>query len=145
MDNTVTEMDATEIKAFLEKQHSGMLALANDSDAYAIPVSFGTVESDQDIYFRLGFGPGSQKRSYLDATDHAAFVAYDRIDEGWASIVAIGRPEVFEKDGADSAIVQMVDRLDIPFFRVFDRPVEDIDFRLVRLDVQSVRGIVAEG
>lgn len=141
VDQTVSEMDTTAILDFLERQSTGVLSLAEDSDAYAIPVSFALHE--QDIYFRLGFGPGSQKRTYLDATVHAAFVVYDRTAEGWASVVAIGRLEEFDDQDADAAIVQTMEGLKIPYFRVFERPVSDIDFRLVRLDIGNMRGIVA--
>lgn len=144
-EQTVSEMDGTEISEFLEEQHTGVLSLAEADDAYAVPVSFAVPEGSQDIYFRLGFGPGSQKRAFLDATEHAAFVTYDRTDVGWTSVVAIGRLEEYPEEDADVAVVESVEGLDIPFFRVFDRPVSDIDFKLVRLDVQSMRGIVEAG
>lgn len=140
-DRTATQMDSTAIASFLETHHTGVLSLASGDDAYAVPVSYAVGESVGELYFRLGFGPGSQKRSYLEATDTATFVVYDQVEGNWESVVAHGRLETLAAGDADAAVATAVEGLEIPYFQVFDRPVADLDFELVRLNADSVRGV----
>lgn len=139
-DPTGGTMDAVEIAEFLESQHTGVLSLADADDAYAIPVSF-TYHEDEGVFLRLGFAPGSQKKRYLDATEHATFVAYDDTDEGWKSVLVEGRPEVLSHDSLDAAIVEVVEGLDIPYYQVHERPATDLQFDIVRVAPTSMSGI----
>lgn len=133
-------MDATEIAAFLDERDTGVLSLADGDDAYAIPVSFAA--DDGDLYFRLGYAPGSQKRRFVDATDHATFVTYEPTAEGWKSVVAGGRLETLSADSLDTVVQESVRDLDVPYYQVQDRPVDELDQRIVRLDVDRLSGIV---
>jgi nitroimidazol reductase NimA-like FMN-containing flavoprotein (pyridoxamine 5'-phosphate oxidase superfamily) len=135
-------MDAIEIAEFLETQHTGVLSLADGDDAYSIPVSFDYDEDEAAVYFRFGYGPDSQKRRYLDAVDTASFVVYDRTDGGWQSVVMEGGLERVSESSLDTSIVEAVDELDIPYFRVHHRPAGDMDFNIVRLDATKLTGIV---
>jgi nitroimidazol reductase NimA-like FMN-containing flavoprotein (pyridoxamine 5'-phosphate oxidase superfamily) len=145
VEQTVSAMDAPEITAFLETQETGVLSLAADSDTYAVPISF-TYESDRNrIYFRLGYAPGSQKREYVAATDHATFVVYDRTPDGWKSVVANGRLVDLSDSDLDANVVEAMETLSIPFFSVFDRPAEDLEFAIVSLEVESLDGLVEGG
>lgn len=134
-------MDATEIGEFLSDQDTGVLSLAAENDSYAVPVSFMYNMDEQAVYFRLGFAPGSQKQRFVDTTEHASFVVYGKVDEGWKSVVASGRLERLAENNIESSVVEAVKQLDIPYFKVFDRPAEDIDFTIVRLDIDSLSGI----
>lgn len=139
---TATSMDATEIVDFLQSQQTGVLSLADEDDAYGIPVSFAYQPDDQRIYFRLGFAPGSQKQKYLRTTARASFVTHARTDAGWKSVVAAGRLEEVAEGGLDASIVETVKGLHIPYFKVFDRPTGELEFRIVRLDVDSLHGMI---
>lgn len=139
---TATQMDAIEMAEFLETQQTGVLSLAKDGDGYAIPVSFVYDDDQQHVYLRLGFAPGSQKRKYLDATEHVSFVVYDETDEGWKSVVIQGTVEELSSTTLDSSIHEAVNNLDIPFMSVHKRPVNDTEFRIVRVSVTTINGIV---
>lgn len=140
--HTGVEMDATEIAQFLHSQDVGVLSLADDGDAYGIPISFNYRKKNQRVYFRMGFAAGSRKREYLDTTDHASFEVHERTDAGWTSVVASGPLVEVASDEVGTQVVQSVEQLQIPYFQVFRSPPEDLDFSIVYLDVETVRGLV---
>jgi len=135
-------MDALDIASFLETQDTGVLSLANDDDAYAIPVSYAYDDDEDVIYLRLGFAPGSQKRRFLDATNHVAFVVYADTDDGWKSVVVEGNVDQLTHDSLDAAIVEVIEGLEIPYFQVHDRPATDIRFVIAKIEPTSMTGIV---
>jgi len=141
-ERTRNEMDAIEIAEFLESQHTGVLSLADGDDAYSIPISFDYDADESAVYFRFGYGADSQKRQYLDTVDTASFVVYDRTDEGWKSVVMEGGLEPVSESSLGSSVVEAVDSLDIPYFRVHHRPAGEMDFNIVRLDATKLTGIV---
>ncbi|WP_318570098.1 pyridoxamine 5'-phosphate oxidase family protein [Salinigranum marinum] len=146
MSATATHMDADEIAAFLDTQETGVVSFADDDDSYAIPVSFASDVDDEggaaELYFRFGFAPGSEKRAYLDASDHVSFVVYDDTAAGWKSVVARGRLEAVSARSLDAIVAEAVHGLDIPYFAVHDSPVGELHFTLVRLDATELTGIV---
>lgn len=133
-------MDATDIGEFLDAQQTGVLSLSKGGDAYAIPVSFTYKPERSRIFFRLGYAPGSQKKKFLEATDHAAFVVYADTPDGWQSVVASGRIEELSRTNVDSSVVEALEHLEIPFFSVFERPTEDIEFTIAALHVDKLDG-----
>jgi nitroimidazol reductase NimA-like FMN-containing flavoprotein (pyridoxamine 5'-phosphate oxidase superfamily) len=144
-DHTATELDAPAIADFLDTQETGVLSLAASDESYAIPVSFAYEPENSRVYFRLGYAPGSQKQSYVEATDHATFVVYDQTADGWKSVVARGQLETLSETDLESRILQAVRKLDIPYFRVFDRPTDELDFKIVALQVEQLNGLVEGG
>lgn len=139
---TAKKMDALEIDEFLESQQTGVLALANDDDAYAVPLSFAYDDEDRSVYLRLGFGPGSQKQRYMEATDHVSFVVYEDTEEGWKSVLVEGKVTMLSHDSLDAAIVEVMEGLDIPYFQVHSRPATDIRFRVACIEPTRVSGII---
>lgn len=84
------EMSPQEVDQFLYEQGHGILSLADDADAYGIPISFGY---DGDVLYMslLQFGEGSEKLGYLEETDTACLTTYHvstRFD--WKSVVVRG-------------------------------------------------------
>jgi len=142
-DATASSMDALAIDAFLEAQQVGVLALADDGNPYAIPMSFAYGPEDRSIYLRLGYAPGSQKRRYVAATDGVRFVVYDDTAEGWKSVVVEGHLEEVTADSLSSSIREAVEDLEIPVFAVFDRPTEEVEFHVGRIEVSGMTGIEA--
>lgn len=139
---TATAMDALEISEFLSGQGTGVLALAKGGSVYAFPVSFAYHEDGPDLYFRLGYGPGSQKRAYVEGADEASFVAYDRTAEGWKSVLAEGQLEPVSGSQLDTSLEEAVKGLHIPYFQVHREPSADLEFSIVRLDADKLSGIV---
>jgi nitroimidazol reductase NimA-like FMN-containing flavoprotein (pyridoxamine 5'-phosphate oxidase superfamily) len=135
-------MDAVEIAEFLDARHAGVLSLADGGDAYSIPVSFDYDGGESALFFRFGYGPDSQKRRFLDAVETASFVVFERDDGLWKSVVVEGPVETVSESTLDSTIVEALDGLDIPYFRVHQRPAGNMDFEIVRLDAAGMTGIV---
>ena len=138
-------MDALDIADFLDRQRTGVLSLAKEDAGYAVPVSFVYDDDGPSVFLRLGFGPGSQKRAFVEAADRVTFVVYAETDEGWKSVVAEGRLEELSRTSLDSSIVEAVEGLDIPFFSIHRRPASDLEFRLYRVDVSSLSGVAEVG
>lgn len=141
-DSTATEMEAVEIVDFLETQQTGVLSMAKESDGYAVPVSFVYDDAGPHVYLRLGYAAGSQKRKYLDATEHVSFVVYADTDEGWKSVVIQGRAEALSTSTLDSSVTEAVHDLDIPFMQVHKRPTQEMEFSIVRIVITNMSGIV---
>jgi nitroimidazol reductase NimA-like FMN-containing flavoprotein (pyridoxamine 5'-phosphate oxidase superfamily) len=135
-------MDALEIASFLEDYGTGVLALASEDDAYAIPVSYAFDADEEAIYFRMGFAPGSQKRKYLEDTEHLSFVVYADTGGGWKSVVVEGVAEQLGRSSLDAAMVEAMEGLDIPYYQVHERPATDVQFVIVRVDPTRMSGIV---
>jgi nitroimidazol reductase NimA-like FMN-containing flavoprotein (pyridoxamine 5'-phosphate oxidase superfamily) len=101
--NTVSgiEMTEAEIEQFLYEQGHGILSLADDADAYGVPISFGF---DGDLLYMslLEFGEDSRKIGYLEETDTACLTTYDvstRFD--WKSVVVRGEFREVDEDNEE--------------------------------------------
>lgn len=136
------------IESFLDSQSVGTLSLAKGDESYAVPVSFTFDADDRDLYFRLGYAPGSRKREFIDATERATFVVAADTETGWKSVIARGEPEhrstLGELDAHrpdDGSVSQAERERDIPFYSVFDAP-DEMMFALVRLAVDELTGVV---
>lgn len=92
------EMADDEVAAFLEAHGHGVLALADDGDAYGIPVSFG-YDGERVFLSLLEFGDESEKLDLLATTDEAALIAYEVEDAfRWSSVVLRGELETVDSD-----------------------------------------------
>lgn len=148
MSATATDMSAVEIAEFLDGQETGVLSLANGDDGYGIPVCFAYEARDETageggpyVYFRLGYAPGSRKRTFVDASEHVSFTVYDDTDEGWKSVVAQGPLEAVSSRTLDALMAEPIRQLDIPYFSVHDSPIEDLHFTLTRIDIVTLTGV----
>jgi hypothetical protein len=140
-------LDAAAIDAFLDSQSTGTLSLADGDDSYAVPVAFSYDPESRDLYFRLGYAPGSLKREYVESTDRATFVVAAETDAGWKSVVARGglehRGTVEDLSGGRGHGAPAGDaerELEIPFYQVFEAPGETT-FALVRLRTEELTGV----
>lgn len=130
-------MREDDVREYLEEHDVGVLSLANDGEAYAIPV--GYVYDDGSVHVRLGDHPDSKKMAFLEETTEACFLLYD-VDgnESW-SIVATG-----SLDRADEAIADAFDEATIneefERLRIFDEDVEAVALELYTLEVDTLTG-----
>lgn len=134
-------MDALQINEFLARQRFGVLSLARENDAHGVPVSFAYDEGEPAVYVRFGFGDDDRMRRYLESAELVSFVVHDETDGGWLSVQIEGRLEERSKTALDSAILEVVDDLRIPFFHLGHRPARDVEFRVVRLSIATMRGV----
>ena len=129
-----TGMDEGEIDAILREGDHAVVALADDGDAYAIPLSYHY--DGERVLLRVStHDEGATKKRYLETTGTATFVRYEATDEGsWSVLI---RGPVHEWSGS-------VDEETLndwfPPFRLFDEAVEDVAFDLYELEMETVVG-----
>lgn len=85
-------MDRADAEAYLDEQGVGVLSLADDDEAYGVPLSYGYDVEAEVIYFVL-LRPGerSRKEQFMTSTDRASFLVYDTVAPGdWRSVIAAG-------------------------------------------------------
>lgn len=94
-----------EIDAFLRERGTGVLALADGDDAYAVPISYGY--ADGRLYFAFfRFAEEPRKEAYAGTTRTACLAVYEAESAlRWRSVLATGPiesvpPERWDEVGA---------------------------------------------
>lgn len=132
-------MDRAEIDRFLTVEGVGLLSLARDDEAYAVPISFGYDGDDRLYFFLLRFGTSSRKIEFADATDTATFAVYtvDTPDR-WKSVLASGRVASVPEDRYDEMEEVMYDNAWSARLFPYSEPITEI--RRAELRIESVTG-----
>lgn len=131
-------MTEAEVHETLEESETGVLALADDNVAYAIPIS--QYFDGRSLFFRLGADGDSRKLAFVDATDEACFVCHgvDAPDDSW-SVLAEGPIERVdhptERGFDDTTANERFGSL-----RVFDEAIEAVDLVLFELRIEQLAG-----
>ncbi|WP_049979420.1 pyridoxamine 5'-phosphate oxidase family protein [Halolamina rubra] len=136
-------MADADVEKRLRTAESGVLSLANQNDAYAIPLAH--LYDDGRLYFRLGTTAGSKKREFLEATGTACYVLYGaeatddpRELDSWSVVVTGQLSEVpeAERDRFDTATINH----EFTPIRVFDESIEEIDITIFELEIETMTG-----
>lgn len=125
---------------FLGTGGTGVLALAEGRVPYAVPVSYGFDADRRRFFFRLGFGPDSEKEPLVGDDAPARFVRYDREGGEWRSVVADGRLTEVRAEDVDLAVVRALRDAALPVRAAFDAPPDRVSFRTYALSVDSLTG-----
>ncbi|WP_458188461.1 pyridoxamine 5'-phosphate oxidase family protein [Haladaptatus sp. NG-WS-4] len=139
-DDAAVQMTDREIIDFLGRGGTGVLSLADEGEAYAIPVSYGFDASARRFFVRLGFADESEKRTYLDASETARLVVYDEVASGWKSVIASGRIELVTDSDVDVSVVRVLREAELPIRTMFDVPPDDVEFEMYQLVVDDLSG-----
>jgi hypothetical protein len=139
-DSRRVEMSDAEIDDFLGKRGTCVLALADDDTPYAVPISYGYVPEASRFYLRLGATDDGEKRQFVESAARARVVTYDRTGEGWKSVVAHGRLETLDDEDLTVELVERLAEAELPHFEMWPVPKQDVEFSIVRLDVEDVTG-----
>jgi hypothetical protein len=113
-------MRDSEVEEHLRLAPSGVLALADDGRAYAVPVAHAY--DGERLYVRLTDDGESEKMAFLGTTEEATFVCYGEDgNDSWSVVVRGGLEEVpadrFEESPFRTA-------------RLFDEDAENVSVRL---------------
>jgi hypothetical protein len=128
-------MEESDVERHLDGAETGVLSLADDSRAYAVPVHCHY--RDGSLLFRLTDDDDSEKLAYLDATTEACFVLYGATNgDSWSVLVRGPIGPVTEPERYDAAAIN--ERFGPT--RVFDEDVGDLDVELFELRAESVTG-----
>jgi nitroimidazol reductase NimA-like FMN-containing flavoprotein (pyridoxamine 5'-phosphate oxidase superfamily) len=131
-------MDEETVKARLEDAETGVLALADGSDAYAVPLAF-FYDGGDSILLRLGRFTGSEKMAYVEATGRVCFVVYDyRAPRDSWSVLVTGELHAVptEDERFDDAEINRR----FPDLRVFDEDVAELEIELYELRIETMTG-----
>jgi len=136
-------MDDAAVEERLETAETGVLALSDGDDSYAIPLAH--YYDGERLYFRLGVTDGSRKQQYLETTDTASYVLYGTADtddprgiDSWSVLVTGHLTELPESEYERFDTAE-INRAFSPI-RVFDEDVEEMDIVIVELEIESITG-----
>lgn len=136
-------MDDEEVAERLRSSATGVLSLADDGDAYGIPLAH--YYDGGDIYFRLGMTEGSHKRELMERDGAVSYAVYGAEEteeahglDSWSIIVEGTLTRIPESDH-DRFDTAEINRHFSPI-RVFDEDIDEIDIEIFRLDADSVTG-----
>lgn len=135
-----TEMSREEIEEFLIEIGIGTLSLANEGNAYAIPISFAYDEQFHRCFFDLGFGPDSKKREFIRSTDLGCLSVYEwESPYSWTSVVLTGILRATEEidRSVEYEFYEQASDIDIT---VFDIPPSKINQTWYEFDIKSHSG-----
>ncbi|KYH26532.1 pyridoxamine 5'-phosphate oxidase [Halalkalicoccus paucihalophilus] len=141
---TGTGMDREEIEAFLHEQGIGVLSLANNGEAYGVPVSFG-YDGEERLYFVfLQVGEESRKEAFAAATERASFTVSDvESKHAWRSVIAHGRIREVDDDEWETVRNSIDDNAWYPSLFSEAEPMRDIQGWV--LEIEETSGQKNEG
>jgi hypothetical protein len=125
-------MDEEEVGEYLSRAETGVLSLADESEAYGFPVH--VFFDGDDVFVRLGAHEDSEKFEFLQATTAASLVVYDANEEESWSVMLRGEL-VREGDAPAAEINEKFGPM-----RVFGETVQDLTPVIYRFDAESVTG-----
>jgi hypothetical protein len=102
-------MDESESRMFLRERGHGVLSLADESEAYGLPVSYGYDEEKGLFLYLLEFGSGGKKFDYIEETERACLTVYDvESPDAWRSVIVSGRLREF---GAERTGTELTEKM----------------------------------
>lgn len=136
-------MSDSELTERLAGTNTGVLSLAIDGDAYAIPLAHHY--EDDHLYLRLGLTEDSKKRRFIEETTTATYVVYEDSGSGGSwdpdswSVIATGR--IVELPATDEAEYDPA-AINREFYalRVFDEAIDEIEIALFEFEIDSLTG-----
>ena len=131
-------MDREEAEARLREAETGVLALADGDEAYAIPLAH-YYDGGDSVVFRLGVTGDSEKAAFIESTTRACYVVYGYTspDDSWSVLVrGTVRPVTPGDERFDVAEVNRA----FPELRIFDEDVSEMEVRLFELEIDSITG-----
>jgi hypothetical protein len=124
-------MTEDEVEAALRERRTGVLSLADEGRAYAVPVDHHY--DGERLLVRLGAAPDSTKMAFLEGTTEACFVTYADRPDAFSVLV---RGPLRRLDDVDDATVNEW----FGPFRLFGEGVSEVDVRVYELVMESVTG-----
>jgi len=131
-------MTDEEVDERLHECETGVLSLARDGDAYAVPVAYRYDGST--LRFRLADDGDSTKLAYADATETACFLAYgyEEAHDSW-SIMARGPIRRLPEEAWEATAAADLDERYVPL-RVFDEAIEETELVGYELVIEAITG-----
>ncbi|MDS0297739.1 pyridoxamine 5'-phosphate oxidase family protein [Halogeometricum sp. S1BR25-6] len=126
-------MDHDEVDEFLREHGVGVLSLADEGEAYGVPISFGY--DGEHLYFVFLRGETSRKETFAEATTRATLTAFDVAGRhAWESVVVAGRLEAVAEDEWDAVVDAMEDNAWFPSLFSESEPMRGIAGWVLEID-----------
>ncbi|WP_408960073.1 pyridoxamine 5'-phosphate oxidase family protein [Natrinema sp. 74] len=134
------QLTDAEITAFLGRGETRVILFATkpDEPPVSIPVSYGYNADEGLFYYQLSFPRDSRKSELIDRP--VSFIAYDKIDDRWRSVIATGALEDVDDMPYESSTVQGMWAIQVPRVDIFERPRSEVTFRFFCLDPETLTG-----
>jgi nitroimidazol reductase NimA-like FMN-containing flavoprotein (pyridoxamine 5'-phosphate oxidase superfamily) len=137
-------LNSDEIDDVLIRQGIGVLAMVDNEQPYAIPMSFG-YDSDQAVFpMQWGGGYDSRKNTAIDSNANVCLTVYEQDPEEeaiWRSIVITGKLYEIPEDQEQQAYASLAANAQFaPDLGVWGIPFEDVELRLFGLDTKNCTG-----
>ncbi len=136
-------MGEAAVEERLHEVETGVLALSNDGDAYAVPVAH-YYDGDR-LYFRLGITEGSRKRAFVENTETATYLLYDteatdapRELDSWSILITGTLRELPEERRSEFDTAE-INRRFSPI-RVFDGSIDEIEISIFEFEIDTITG-----
>ncbi|MFC7045794.1 pyridoxamine 5'-phosphate oxidase family protein [Halobacteriaceae archaeon GCM10025711] len=131
-------MSDDEVDSRLREMDTGVLSLARDGDAYAIPAAY--YYDGGSLLLRLGDHPESDKMQYIDSTGNACFVVHEKRGEGDAWSVVVNGPlrRLADEEMAEFTETEINERF--PSIWVFDEEIAELVPAIFELPLDDVTG-----
>ena len=125
--NQEAEMTDAEADEFLSRHETGVLALAQTDEPYAIPISYGYDATARTIYMRLVSTPESEKRQFLASSPQARLVVYEQDEATYRSVVVVGALEVIPPEELTAERIEQYGTAKRPLFEIWAESKRDLD------------------
>jgi nitroimidazol reductase NimA-like FMN-containing flavoprotein (pyridoxamine 5'-phosphate oxidase superfamily) len=137
-------LDNDEIDEMLIRRGIGVLAMVDDGQPYAIPMSFG-YDADQMVFpMQWGGGYESRKSRALDDNSNVCLTVYEQDSDDdaiWRSIIITGELYEIPDDVTERAYASLAANAEFPAdIGVWGIPFEDVEFRLFGLSPKNCTG-----
>jgi len=131
-------IDEEEIDQLLEGRGHGVLALARDDDAYAVPLNY--LYDGSRLFVRVSDEPESTKMAYAESTEMATFIVYEMDDMGnsWSVMIRGEIRPLSAEEQARFTDTEINERF--PPFRLFDQAVPEVEMLIYELNPYEITG-----
>lgn len=111
---------------------TGVISFSTEVEEYpyTLPVSYGYDAAETAFYFRLA--ERDENREQLHQRP-VSFVTHTQEGGQWQSVVAAGRLQSTTEEGIETATLEGLERVSIPFVDIFGEPMGNVNFAFYRL------------
>ena len=138
------KLDREEIDEMLTRQGIGVLAMVDEGQPYAIPMSFGYNAEEMVFPMQWGGGYAGRKSQAIDSNPNVCLTVYERDSDEeavWRSVVITGEVYEIPDDGMERAYASIAANAKFPSDTgVWGIPFEDVEFRLFGLSTKDCIG-----
>ncbi|ELY77145.1 pyridoxamine 5'-phosphate oxidase family protein [Natrinema gari] len=137
-------LDRDEINEMLTRRGIGVLAMVDEGQPYAIPMSFGYDAEEMMFPMQWGGGYQSRKNQAIDTNTNVCLTVYEQDNDEelvWRSAIITGELYEIPDDEMERAYASIAANAEFPSDTgVWGIPFEDVEFRMFGLSTKNCTG-----